>query len=230
MRFEPVEINIRDDFKYGMVAFLVDTPDFIECIVEARKELGLENPISRVVAKKFTYSDKLNSKLKETFINKGKIPKNLVKFKENCFDVFADIYQSYIGYYPYFSDVIFFSIVCNCVIEKDIKAQPLFFNVSELFNFKQLGFVELGQPGGIMTIYPFTSDGEVLNLLHKYKKGLKAPDTISNIRRDRTWFWQHVTGLSYQQIWEAHEGEDKPFDRGGVIKAIKQYEKRLVNV
>src|SRR3989344_5785140 len=62
-------------------------------------------------------------------------------------------------------------------------------------------------------------------LIGEYNKNVlkskrKTPDTISNIKRDRKWYWQHVNGSSYQKIWEATKVKDRPHDREGVIKAV----------
>src|SRR3990167_7170798 len=42
MNINPVEINIKDNRKFGEVAFLVDREDFIKDLIRARKELGIK--------------------------------------------------------------------------------------------------------------------------------------------------------------------------------------------
>ena len=55
-----------------------------------------------------------------------------------------------------------------------------------------------------------------------------TPRGIDNIIRDRNWYWQYKSGLSYQKVWEATPRNQRTANRDGVIKAIKAYRKRLV--
>lgn len=58
----------------------------------------------------------------------------------------------------------------------------------------------------------------------------KLPDTISNIDRDRRWYWQNKNGLSYKKIWMQSPRNERTYDESGVIKAINQYKDRLTAV
>ena len=234
MNIKPVEININNNFQFGIVAFFVDKPYFMRCLVTARRILGINNPIPREEVKNFLFKAKLNSKLPEYFISESKIPEKLAKFKRNGFEVFADIYQTYQGYYPWFADVIFFSIINNSVEEEDIKSEPLFFEPGELN--EELGLVKLGFPGGAITIYPFSTDQQVLDLLHKYRKSLKIPDTIANIRRDRIRYWLNQPikkggeGQSHYKIALSEANGNSSLAHNsvrGIGVSIKQYKDRL---
>lgn len=55
----------------------------------------------------------------------------------------------------------------------------------------------------------------------------RLQDTISNIKRDREWYWKHKTGLSHQKIWEQTDKKIRGADKGVVAKAIKQYRHKL---
>jgi len=74
---------------------------------------------------------------------------------------------------------------------------------------------------------------EVSYLRMEYEAGyLKAkqltPDQISNVRRDRRWYWMHEQDMSYKVIFNK-EGRKTLDDIDGVIKAIKRYEKKLMS-
>ena len=70
------------------------------------------------------------------------------------------------------------------------------------------------EPEMVIVITPETKVDEVTqlfkkdipDLVHEFKERIqskrKLPDTISNIKRDRDWYWKHKAGLSYQKIWK----------------------------
>lgn len=65
-----------------------------------------------------------------------------------------------------------------------------------------------------------------------YNPRFRTPDTISNIRRDREWYWKNKDyighkKIGYKKIWTASDPKDHTGDWEGVSKAIKQYRSRL---
>lgn len=220
----PIKIDIKDPFKYGVVAFFVDQSDFLEVVLQAREDLGINRLLSRDETKSLQLG--ITSR-KDTLIKNKKILTSVSDSKKiikRSFDVVTNLYQYYQGIW-YFQDVILFSILSGVVREEDINTKPFFVSKSDFYQKK--GSENVGEGSGAIMIFPYTSDKEVLSVLHNFRKRLNIPDTISNIRRDREWYWQHMGGSSYQTIWKKHKGQDKPFNRDGVIKAIKQYKERL---
>lgn len=67
---------------------------------------------------------------------------------------------------------------------------------------------------------------EYKNSQYGYKE--YAKDTISNIKRDRKWYWANKNGMSYAKIWKEMENETGLSD-DYIAKAIQQYKKNLTN-
>ena len=100
-------------------------------------------------------------------------------------------------------------------------------------------FVDHDQPVMAIVISPETTLKEVVEV---FKKGVphlrdeyvsallknkpSSLDVISNIKRDRKWYWMHKQGLSYKTIFNK-KGKTTLDDIDGVIKAIKRYQRKL---
>jgi hypothetical protein len=220
----PIKIDIDDLFKYCVVAFFVDKPDFLGVIREARKDLGIKKLLTREETEHLHLgfvTKKDNPTKKYKWPRRGS---DKYKFLKKCNNMLANLYQIYQADW-YFQDVIVFSILSGVVNENDLDTRPYFLNRRDFHEDE--GYNNIGEGIGAIVIYPHTSDKEVADVLHKFRKGLKIPDTITNIKRDRKWLWLKVGGLSYSEIQKLATTEGEPITRDGVIKAIKQYEKRL---
>lgn len=221
IKYEPVKIEIKDENLYCDVAFFVDKEDFLKEIAHIRKKWGISKPIK---ARKLHDWELIMQKQR----------------KMNSFRKDVQLISSHfdpLGNY-YFS--IYKTIVCGVVSNGDYHTAHLRFVDND---------ADVRQPTRF-AIY-FTADTtkkELLEVFDEFRNsvssirkfrpvdryylsyGDKKPDTISNIKRDRAWYWKKRQGKTYLQIAK----EDK--NRGGidledyketVRKAIKQYQKRL---
>lgn len=57
----------------------------------------------------------------------------------------------------------------------------------------------------------------------------KLQSTISNIKRDRKWYWMNKGGLGYQKIWEQSSKSERGSSKETIAKAMQQY-KRILRV
>ena len=136
---------------------------------------------------------------------------------------------------PNFDQIIISTALYATVIQSDYKTCEigLFYPGDSLWQV----FHET-QP--TLTFYPLVTIDEVKTLFQKegekvlkkyqdkYLKGMMFDhDTISNVARDRKWFWLKKQGLSYSQILKKAYEEGERLTRDAVIKAIKRYSKLL---
>jgi hypothetical protein len=228
MNIEPIKIDIEDSLKFGRVAFFVDRDDFLQDVSKARSELGLKKLISRQRAEDiFLNYRSRNGRMKIEFTRWDKASKlelNILK----SMNLIIDIVNRYHNTNRAFAEVVKFSVICGVVKEGDIDARPYFINdweFEENNDFYQLNF-----GNGAIVVYPDSTDKEVLEVFHDFKKKMNIPDTISNIKRDREWYWLKKKGKSYYQIAiKENKGNELRAlnDKEAIRKAIKQYEKRL---
>lgn len=96
------------------------------------------------------------------------------------------------------------------------------------------------EPQPIISFYPLVTLNDIIVLFQKegekalqeyqniYLKGkVFDHDTISNVARDRQWYWWHKQGLSYGQILKKAIDVGERLTRDAVIKAIGRYTKLL---
>lgn len=83
-------------------------------------------------------------------------------------------------------------------------------------------------------VNPLSTQKEIKDVFNSFKKTYKRilrywknPDTIGNIKRDRKWYWQKQSGMSYSQIHRIAEAETEIISQDGIVKAIKQYKKLI---
>lgn len=86
---------------------------------------------------------------------------------------------------------------------------------------------------------PHTTNNEIKEALIEAKRLMQtlpsiykvegSKDTTPNIKQYRNWYWQHILGMTYQQIADEH-GKQKNINIGyeDVAKAISAYQKMLV--
>jgi len=221
MKYEPVKINIKGNRKYGDIACLMDRDDFLKKIALIRKRWKISKLIKTRRLRDW-----------ELMMQKQKKLSSFMKDVELISKHFDPLGNYFFAIYK--------AIICGVVSNNDYHTAYLRFVDND---------VDVGQPTRF-AIY-FTADTtkeELLEVFDEFKKsvssirkirpvdryyfsyGDKKPDTISNIKRDRAWYWKKKQGKTYLQIAK----EDK--ERGGidpedyketVRKAIKQYEKRL---
>lgn len=233
MKIEPIDISIKDNWKYGEIAFLVDREDFLRDVKKARKELG----VTKLVPYKQVNSwlnKQYRQETKDFKVKKGKFSRGTVySVPAGKVDIkIENLLAKYRKPSTFFLPILY-SILGGIVTDSEYSITA----------YCEIIYPEISvpEPKVAIIIHPETKPKEVEKLfktkipeaLGEYKKYIlktkrTLPDTISNIRRDRHWYWLKKKGLSYTQVHKRAEKEGEAITRDGVIKAIKQYEKRLV--
>lgn len=186
-----------------------------------RKELhkalnNQKNELNKISTETFMKSlskeeRQLLDKHEDQFLSKEyrSIVRNIVrKYRE--YDIFK--------YYPIVSNAIIYGIIPN---NERLKSWFYLFNDKREDFIHRLGF---NNPYIKICISNRITKSEFADIYKDLKKLLyKPPDTITNIRRDRKWYWMHKNGMSYARIL----GTTTNISKQGVIEAIKQYKKRL---
>jgi hypothetical protein len=230
LNIEPIKIKIADIYKYSQVAYLVDRDDFLKDIVKTRKLLKLKDLIPR---KDFELIEEVQTdyvnNLFELKISIDKSPEykrraNIFKKKLEIENFLSLIFKKY-KIADDLSNIVVYSILCNEVWDKDLNIGASFFPGDEIINYSDQPL--FSKHAGFIAVFPSTKIENVNQIFRDYKRSLKIPDIITNIKRDRKWYWLKKAGWSYSKIFEKAKSEGEYITRDGVIKAIKQYEKRL---
>lgn len=69
-------------------------------------------------------------------------------------------------------------------------------------------------------------DDELTQIYDENHSTTDYPDTISNIIRDRAWYWMHQSGMGYKSIWKASK-DNRTDNWQGVKIAIDRYARHL---
>ena len=232
MKIKPIDIKIRNNWKYGEIAFLVDREDFLKDSEKTRKKLGLKKLIPYKNLDRWL-SNQYDQETKDYLIEsrkfsrgtvyslpKGKIDLTIEKFLEKYrkpqtffLPIRSAILSGIVTDEEYSStaycDILYPEIpIQDPKIAIIINPETKLPEIEELFKTRVKKTIE-----------------EYSTYILKSKRGFF--DTVSNIKRDRRWHWLKNKGLSYSQIQQKAEKEGEPITRDGVIKAIKQYKERL---
>jgi len=232
MKYKPVTIEINDKRKYGLVAFLIDRDDFIEDINYFRHQLSIKSLISRKLL-----FNRLSHNIR--IVKKGIEIRKMVPH-----DAYVEILLKKYHRSSNYKDVIIQSLYTGEVHEEDlvndIKADgvavycnstsPVYVVLPHSTDFSISQKIILKETEMAIVITPEATLKDVVKAYQQLKKVKKihaniwlTPDTISNIIRDREWYWMHKNGMSYAEILRTTNN----IERQGVIEAIKQYGKRL---
>lgn len=253
MKIEPMIIETENDKVFEQIALLIDREDFLNDIFLIREKFRLTKQLTlshyhKIQALKFKHSESitkflLDLKLKnydpEKLIkilskpvksNLTQKEHKLLKIYENRFvsKIFRksvrELTRKYVGYDGY----RFYQVVACAIIYGQIPDENLGKSwFIQFANSKNDQFLDIiGRNNYFLKIHisDRVKKSDFDDMYHELKDILKKPsDTITNIRRDREWYWMHRNGMSYSQILKKSLGISKQ----GVIEAIKQYKKRL---
>ena len=258
IKIKPIEIDIDDLKSYCDIAFLVDKDDFLQDVIKARKEWGIiktfkslndwynELKLNRcgVPATKDIPLPHGEVGLKEIEKRKGLIhmyQDNLQKFIRltGKFDLLSQSLRKKYMRTPNFDLVIKQAISCGRV-EAYQNTYATFEYPEPITSIKN----PFNEPRIAIIVTPNTRKEDVIKVFdeqvaqyqdeyfvnHPTAKVLMS-DTISNIKRDRKWFWEKKQGKTYLQVAmedTSRIGIDAEDYAETVRKAIKQYEKRLI--
>lgn len=263
MSIPPIDIQIKDNRRFTLVAFFVDRDDFLKDIVAVRKRLKITalpyafpnlpyveannvvNYYHKGVASIYDVSEcfkDICAKEHIWFTDLSRTLATAVMFSESL----VRKYHKNRLYLP----VVLSSLLTGVVRDADFSstrivtidkkdAQRI---LDEFENDETMIAIQVNRESkpdevkdAFVSIQNYyfgekKANADLRGLVSDNAPHNKLPDTISNIMRDRKWYWQHKDGLSYQKIWSLSPKNDRPSDRSGVIKQIYQYRDRLKGV
>lgn len=194
MKIKPVTIDIEDKRLFTQVAFLVDRPDFIQKVHEIRKEY------------------KIDAKMQSTNYFKTVSDEELRQLQQrsDIYKVAAKIRQKF-KYPPYFDDFIVQTILFNRV--HAIRQTKTVTHLAKTIT-TPLSKPDLSENHLEMAIHitPLSTKKDVLKAFeetkqvsteyehtHQLSKVLDQ-DTLTNIERDRRWYWRVQKDNGYQKL------------------------------
>lgn len=230
MKIEPTIIKVDDLWKHTSIALIVDREDFIKDIQNTRKKIQLTKLYEYSVIDKSDFSKEQSDLVKSGSYKKSNSEKNIAFVRSvEIIRYLPELYKKY-HLRPEYYRIVLFTILCNEVKNQDFVSDTFSFMGSEYKSFNQdLGDNSkwLQKYSGFIVVDPSTTSKELLDEFRWYKSKLNIPDTITNIKRDRKWYWLKKSGLSYAQVHKRALDDGERITRDGVIKAIKQYSEKL---
>jgi len=221
IKIEPIKIEIDNPRRLCDIAYLMDRDDFLQEVVRLRKKWQIEKLI--------TPKKELDW---ESFLVKNR------QIDEFWQDI--DSLRNRFKLTSNYNKALIFAIVCG-VVNEDTYHTSFWASIDN--------DMDVGAP--TMFVIYFTADTtekELLKTFNEYKTQIKTlrkikpldrffqsvgntqPDTISNIKRDREWYWKKKQGKTCLEIAkeDKQKGSIDPEDYVETIKkAIRQYRKRL---
>lgn len=204
-------------------------------ILRSNKEAKLKSVMAKILInqKKYKEAKKIVKGLETLFRDndnldfKGDMEKILLDYQvpSTCFKAIAR------------------AVVCNVIEDLDWTYYNLTLEPAGLKSERIIPSRITSEPRFEIIITPYISkkdwdsiyDQNINIIKNEYKNsqyGYKeyAKDTVSNIKRDRAWYWdKEKQGLSYEEIRKkALLDNNEHISRQGVIDAIKRYRKNLI--
>lgn len=253
-----IDILIKDNKEFGDVAFLVDKPAFLKAIDRLRKKWGLQQLISKDKFREWKYKliDQREDKQKEQEVLKKQpidhlSDADLEFLKEQIERVMPDIdfecdvrdLRIEFNKPETFDDAIAYAIVCGVIPDGVYNSTYWATDLSIPTP------IRLQDRTSRVAIYvtPQSQKEDVLRVFKEAKSRVFKPrgdgynpffslynkDEITNIKRDRDWYWRHLNGRSYKAI-AIEDNKSRLKDRYWiedytemVRKAVKRYQKAL---
>lgn len=233
MNIIPINIDIKDNWRFGLVAFLVDRVDFLKDVEQARQELKISKLLDR---SKIEREQALRNE-KATIKKYGHSPVNgIILYISTKYDDMALKLQNKYKKSDNFRSVIKFAVISGMVLDRDYEDEdPLIFvpNKNE-----GISDIPVRYPKIAILVNPETNPDKVktklIDLVKYYKAKNKklgkewlVPDTVTNIKRDRVWYWQKRNGMSYEEIRRSTENINQPATWQAARNSISRYKSHL---
>lgn len=230
---KPINIKIKDNWRYGVVAFLVDRGDFLDDLKQTREGIGLKKLI--------TYSK---------FVNEDK--KRALETGERKLDEEAKRWLSYSlnvdrlrrKYHKpdNFGNVIRYALLTGTVMDRELPSSSFLYTYkpndrpdydeSKMEDDLLDALLRRPDPPAFIVLTPQTKKKEIKKAFKEYEDYLKEykiknPDTRDYVKRDRKWYWLHKKGMSYTDIHEKAMKEHIFIGLEGIKMAIRRYKRCL---
>lgn len=205
MKINPIEIDTKDAWKFGLIALLVDREDFLQDVELSRKALGIKTILSRKdVKKKMNDTDdaltaeeykKLTDGQKKTHDNLHMKLIASTPYDDTVISLMKKYHRS-----NSFQEIIRFSILCGEVQDDDlIVPQPIPFSANPK---KNITYIPIHYPQIAIIVNPETNPEEVRKYFVESRKFTMSPqnpyqnmsyfiDTKTRIKEHRDWYWQY---------------------------------------
>lgn len=232
---KPIKIKIKDNWKFSLVAYLVDREDFLNDIGKARKKLGLVKVLPRKKIeeefKKVNKEETLKKYKKESREGKEFIVKHQIKiiaptkYDQPTIDLLRKYRKS-----DNFHYVVKFAMISGEVQENDLQDTSPYIFIANPNTPKTE--VPTHAPQVAMIINPESNPAEIVKSLSRFKRNNNKipinntwflPSESENAKRDRKWYWLQKSGKSAEKI----SGDGKNITAKGVEQAIKRYREKL---
>lgn len=229
MKYTPVKIDVENSKIYAQIAFLIDSPVFIDQISDIRFKYGIKKPFKDIgswvnhnVQKVGFNLDEFDAMQNMTLKNRDVHTKSEIRLK--WFETNKSRLIKLLSVYKSFnSDLAKIRKYCHYPATFDaIISQVILFNrirhfstaTSDIFWGGKVPNVEdLDTPTIGIFVSPFSDKKDVLKEFDTAKKRYKEEydmvtpidpkldtDTLTNIVRNRTWHWEQLNGRTYGQI------------------------------
>lgn len=261
MKIPLIEIMIEDVKQFALVAFLVDRDDFINDVINIRKELKITSV--PYIFPEFPYEEANNVvdyyyKGVCTICDASECFKEISAENHIWFSsldrtlatalIFTESLVKKYGKGRLYLPIILASILTGTVQSADFSsthiltidrkvAQQI---LDEFYGNETITTIQVNRES------TWSEVEDTFRSIQKYHFGTKKaddndglmqffsdtiphdklPDTVSNIKRDRKWYWQHTNGMSYGEIWK----QEKKLTKGAIIQAIRQYKRALEGI
>lgn len=238
MNIKPVRIDLKRNDDFTSIALILDRDDFLKDIYDLRRNLNIKNifPIN------FTLDILIDIYHSNKYLlHKGYKPskKNMPLFSEfkNRFPLFSyflatDFLTKKYNLGIHHHEILTQALLSNRVVGYIFpRKYYVILDSDSSFRRKDLAInfeMEINTKGNSKAAIVFdsrTTKEEVIKMFNEAKKELPfVKDTVSNIRRDRMWYWENRQGKSAAKIQDEYS---KEISIKGIEKAINQYKKLI---
>lgn len=257
MAIVPVEIELDDLRAYTQVAFFIDSPSLLNDIAKIRKKFRIKAPLPRE-----NYLDDgtfitVGTGVEDFINGKNQGDRKSVNLGKDFDSEITNTRKSY--HYPeMFDDVLKQAVMFNKISKYKTAYATHYVTPQPAYRANVQEWSDSPQQEGYMAIVvtPYSSQEDIMEAFKQcceyerlyvedyspvYQK--LDTDTISNIERDRGWYWERMKGTSYKEIhnnWNnmcpnfknstPHDGKCQYcdlVDQNTIEKAVSRYKKHL---
>lgn len=247
---KPIEILLTKNEDFLKIARIVDRDEVLAEILDLRRNLNLkkyftdEELVDVLIGIIYGNDKSRNKHLGE--INKLKTKSTNLKKAQQIAPYFtyfqavnylANKYKLSYSYY----ELLFQALLCNRVFGYIYTEQfwmPLNWtppnwdtSTEDMMKSFWAEVDDKTNPKAAIVIDAGTKQSDLIQIFKEIKKVFpkKSKDVITNIKRDRNWYWLHKNNWSYNKIQQEEQKIGKTYSRDAVIKAIGRY-RQLINM
>lgn len=250
MDMKPVRIDIENKRVYAQVAFLVDSPLFLDLVQQLRAKFKIENTFETDNYDQWQkHLHELSEMATLDLVQSEIIEPSNLKIKEadqkRKYKLILDSFHKEIAliretfqYPPHFDDLVMQATLFHRITDFKTVEVVMYQRTKESRPGTQN---EMDSTTAIL-VTPFSTKEDVLQAFDDAKKmrdqiertnplnTVLDKDTLSNIVRDRAWYWDRVNKKKHGEILEDWNNDTNNFpvqEENDVVKAVSRYKKAL---